>query len=309
VRPNQRRSMPSSGAPQTVLLTGASGFIGHHLSAYLSERGFAVRTLGRRPLTSGKSNHILADVRDEFSDAGQGCSCVIHLAGLADASASLNSPAEFAKVNVIGTLHALEVARKHNATFILASSQRVYRPAAWRLTEESPVGPVDPYGETKRQAEAWTSLYTRLYGVRATILRLFSVYGPGQVPGKGSGVVTIFLHAARNGQPLRVRARQLRDFIDVRDVCRSFELAVERPSEGLRICNVGTGQSTSIAELAELVREVVGQPIPLVLDMSPGAESYVADPRYAAAELEFESKIALEDGLRWYYRHLDDPAT
>lgn len=300
--PINRASPHAEGVPLTVLVTGATGFIGRHLVAYLKARGFAVRTFGRRPL-DGDTEHVAGDVRESLGDAARGCSCVVHLAGLSDASASLSSPAEFASVNVLGTIQALEAARAHNAAFVLASSQRVYRPATWRIAEDAPLGPIDPYGETKREAEAWTEMYARLYGVRASILRLFSVYGPGQQPGRSSGVVTIFLHAARQGRPLRVRARQFRDFVDVRDVCRAIELAVERPSDGVRICNVGTGQATSIAELAELVREVVGQPVPLVLDMTPGAESYVADPRYTANELEFETKISLVEGLRWYDRH------
>lgn len=299
--PTNRASPRSDGAPQTVLVTGATGFIGRHLVGYLNERGFAVRTFGRRVL-SNEIEHFYGDVRDEMAEAALGCSTVVHLAGLSDASASTESPVEFAAVNVFGTIRALEAARANGAAFVLASSQRVYRPATWRIAEDAPLGPIDPYGETKRQAEAWTELYARLYGVRASILRLFSVYGPGQVPGKGSGVVAIFLHTARQGQPLRVRTRQLRDFVDVRDVCRAIELAVERPPDGVRICNVGTGQATSIAELAEMVREVVGQPVPLVLDMTPGAESYVADPRYAAAELEFETRIPLTEGLRWCNR-------
>ncbi|HEX5414025.1 MAG TPA: NAD(P)-dependent oxidoreductase [Chloroflexota bacterium] len=298
-------SVRRDGQPQTVLVTGGSGFIGKHLVSYLRERGFLVRTFGRRPL-GPDTEHVPGDIRDNLADAARGCSCVVHLAGLSDASVSMRSPAEFASVNVLGTIRALEAAREHNAAFVLASSQRVYRPAAWRIAEDAPLGPIDPYGETKRQAEAWTEQFARLSDVRATILRLFSVYGPGQVPGQGSGVVAIFLHAARQGQPLRVRARQFRDFVDVRDVCRAIELAVERPADGVRICNVGTGQATSIADLAEMVREVVGRPVPLVLDMTPGAESYVADPRYAAAELEFESRITLAEGLRWYAQHCDE---
>lgn len=297
------------GHSQTVLVTGTSGFIGRHLYRYLRARGFAVRTVGRRPARESESfgdDHVIADIREDFSAAAQGCSCVVHLAGRADASASYEAPYEFAETTLIGTLRALEAARRHGTAFVLASSQRVYRPATWPLTEESPIQPVDPYGEAKRQAEAWAELYARLYGVRSTVLRLFSVYGPGQVPGKASGVVSIFLQTARRQDPLRVRARQLRDFIDVRDVCRAFELAIERPPDGFRICNVGTGQATSIAELAEMVRNLVGLPIPLVLDVTPGAESYIADPRRAVEQLEFEAEISLSDGLEWCYQHLED---
>ncbi len=295
-------------APRRVLLTGATGFIGHHLHHHLVASGIAVRTVGRRapsPFFPGEIDHVTADVRTDFASAALGCDCLVHLAGLSDASSSHERAFEFAEVNTLGTLRALDAARQANIPLVFASTQRVYRPSVRPLSEDAPVGPIDPYGESKLQAEGWIGLYGRLFGVRATVLRLFSVYGPGQVSGRASGVVSIFLQAARDGQPLRVRARQLRDFVDVRDVVRAIDLAVRHPPEGTRVVNVGTGRATSIAELGELVRQVVGSPVPLIVDLSPGAESYVADPRRAASELGFQAAIDLADGLVWYNRYLD----
>ena len=83
---------------------------------------------------------------------------------------------------------------------------------------------------------------------------------------------------------MRVRARQLRDFVDVRDVVRAIDLAIKHPPETSRIYNIGTGQPTSVAELGELIRKVVGTTVPLIVDLSPNPESYVADPRRAADE-------------------------
>ena len=291
-----------------VLLTGATGFVGRHVLADLVSQGILVRTVGRRPPVDLKSrlvDHVQTNISDDFSAAAEGCDGVVHLAGLADASASFDRSIEYAQTNVMGTLRALEAARRHRAAIVVVSSQRVYRPSVRPLSEESQLGPIDPYGETKLQAEEWTDLYGRLYGVRGTVLRLFSVYGPGQVSGQTSGVVSILLRTAREGTPMRVRARQLRDFVDVRDVVRAIDLALKHPPETFRIYNVGTGQATSIAELGELVRKVVGTTVPLIVDLSPNPESYVADPRRAAAELGFQAQIELYDGLVWYNRHLD----
>jgi UDP-glucose 4-epimerase len=299
----------SEYTPRRVLVTGASGFIGRHLLDSLRSEGTPVRTVGRRPapnVPKALQDHVVADVRHDFVAGADGCDSIVHLAGLSDASASFENPVDFTQTNVIGTIRALEAARRNNAAIIIASSQRVYRPAVRPLSEEAPLGPVDPYGETKLQAEQWTELYVRLYGIRATILRFFSVYGPGQVSGRASGVVSIFMKTAREGRPIRARARQLRDFVDVRDAVRAIHVALRRPPDSLRICNVGTGQATSIAELGELVRSVVGNPAPVIVDLSPGAESYVADPRRAAAELGFRTQIDLLDGLTWYHRQLVD---
>lgn len=295
--------MTDESTPRRVLVTGATGFIGRHLVTYLAQRGIDVRTLGRHAFQS--PDHVIADVREDFSAQAVGCDCIVHLAGLADASASYERARDFARVNVLGTLNALEAAKRHNAAVVFASSQRVYRPSARPIAEESALAPVDPYGLTKLQSEQWAELYARLHGIPVTILRLFSVYGPGQTAGTSSGVVSILLRVAREGQPLRVRARQVRDFVDVRDVVRAFDLAVRRRPEPLAIYNVGTGRPTAISELGELVRGVVNASVPIIVDLTPGAESYVADTRRAASELQFEAQIELLDGLVWYNQHFE----
>lgn len=295
--------MSEEYTPERVLVTGATGFIGRHLVDYLAQRGVTVRTLSRR-LQSG-TEHVSADVIEDFSDLAAGCDCIVHLAGLPDVSASFDRPVEFAQVNVLGTLNALEAARRHNAAFVLASSQRVYRPAVRPLSEDAVLAPVDPYGQTKVQAEQWTELYAQLHGIPATILRLFSVYGPGQTAGKASGVVSILMANAREGQPLRVRARQLRDFVDVRDVVRAIDLAIRQRPERCAVYNVGTGRPTPIAELGEMVRGIVQKSVPIIVDLTPGAESYVADTHRAAADLQFEAEIELFDGLVWYNQHFE----
>ncbi len=298
--------MSETSAPERVLVTGASGFIGRHLVSHLTREGVLVRSLSKGDLSY--PDHVRADVTNGFSDAAIGCDCIVHLAGLSDASASFDHPTDFARTNVLGTVNALEAARQNNAAFVLVSSQRVYRPGTRPIPEDGPLAPVDPYGLTKLQAEQWVELYARLYEIPVTILRLFSVYGPGQAAGLASGVVTILLRNAREGTPLRVRARQIRDFVDVRDVVRAIELAVRRRPERTAIYNVGTGRATSIAELGELVRGIVQTSVPIIVDLTPGAESYVADTRRAATELQFESQVELFDGLVWYNQHFEGQA-
>src|SRR5690349_19711055 len=108
--------------PSRVLVTGASGFLGRHLIELLKSERLPFRTLGRRPpanVPKVLQDHIVADVRRDFVAAAEGCDSIVHLAGLSDASASFDNPIEFADTNVLGTIRALEAARKSNAAIII----------------------------------------------------------------------------------------------------------------------------------------------------------------------------------------------
>jgi len=107
--------------PNRVLVTGGSGFIGQYVVEFLESAGVPVRTFSRRDLS--RRDHVVGDVLSDVTTAAVGCDCIVHLAGDADASASYQRPLEVARVNVVGTLRALEAARWNNARFVLASSE------------------------------------------------------------------------------------------------------------------------------------------------------------------------------------------
>ena len=309
-----------------VLVTGAGGFIGRHLVAALLAGGHAVVTLSRRtaPPFPDLPHLAIAVEHEAVVAAVQDVDLVVHLAGLADASASWRAPLTYARVNATGTLHLLEGARQAGAGFILASTQRVYRPRAVPVAEDAPTEPTDPYGYSKLVAERWVELYHRHYGVPTTIVRLFSVYGPGQVAGGGtSGVVAIFLREALAGRPLRVFGHQFRDFVEVSDVARGLWLVAERLAAGNvdhgtvarratpPVYNLGTGRATSLHELAALVRATLGVDVPIE-ECAPDrpTESDVADVRRIAADLGFQAQVGLEEGLHrfasWYREQCKD---
>ena len=284
-----------------VLVTGASGFIGRHVVAELVGTGHDVATLHRGVALEGvphTAGDVLAEsVRALIGSAG----AIVHLAGQGDIQDSFRRPFEYNRLNALGTLNVLEGARGAGSHVVLASTQRVYQPATGPLHEDAPLQPADPYAVSKRVAEHWCEMYAAQLGLPTTVVRLFSVYGPGQVGQGTSGVVSIFLERARRGEPLVVHARQRRDLTYVGDVARGIRLALEsRPSgERPRVYNLATGVGTTLEELARLVVRVVGSTssiVPPTADADEGDR--VADVSLARAALGYAPGVDLEEGLR-----------
>jgi nucleoside-diphosphate-sugar epimerase len=140
------------------------------------------------------------------------------------------------------------------------------------------------------------------FGTPTTVLRFFSVYGPGQQANGGSGVVTIFARAALAGEPLLVQSAGQRDFTHAHDAAQAIRGAVDRPNQaGHRVYNIATGTGTSFRALAEHVVEISGSrsPIDDRIDEAPGRD-LVADISRAQTELGYAPAIGLRDGLEQY---------
>jgi nucleoside-diphosphate-sugar epimerase len=142
--------------------------------------------------------------------------------------------------------------------------------------------------------------------VPTSVLRFFSVYGPGQRPHGLSGVVPLFVRAAREGAPLVVQSAGRRDFTDARDVARGILLALERPPTGHRVYNIGTGLGTTFRALAELVVGLTGSRSSIVERITEGpGRDLVADISRARRELGYEPAVPLRAGLEQYLECLE----
>jgi UDP-glucose 4-epimerase len=289
-----------------ILVTGASGFIGRHVVAELLGADLDVTTLHRgRPLIGPgplPQRHVQADVTGtKAREIAASVDAVVHLAGRGDVQASYREPQAFGALNAQGMLNVLEGARRSGAHVVLASTQRMYRPTDHPISEDAPLAPTDPYAYSKLVAEQWCRMYAEHLATPTTIVRLFSVYGPGQVGQGTSGVVSIFLDRAHRGLPLTVHAEQRRDLTWVGDVARGIRLALDLPPSPPatpRVYNLATGVGTTLEELARMVctatRSTSTIEPPAV--RSPEGDR-VADISRARAELGYEPQVSIAEGI------------
>ena len=308
-----------------VLVTGGAGFIGSMLTDRLLAEGHKVTVVD--DLSTGKL-HNLDDARrnpdlplvfqriDLVSDglervvARAQPEVILHLAAQIDVRRSVADPVRDAKINVLGTVNLLEIARKHGARKIVMATSGgcIYgEPSAEELpiAEDYPGHPHSPYGASKRGVEEYLYTYAALYDLKWTSLALGNVFGPRQDPLGEAGVVSIFGGRMLEDQPVTIfgDGQQTRDFVFVDDVVHAFVLAMER-GDGLR-CNIGTGEETSVNELFTALVEVIGYSRQAEhAPERPGELRNIAlDARLASTELGWKPWTTLREGLtetvRW----------
>jgi UDP-glucose 4-epimerase len=293
-----------------VLVTGGSGLIGRSVVRQLLSNGHEVRVLQRSRGSKdvGDVRRIRADVASLAAQrAAADVQAVLHLAGRGDVMESWEAPDEYLRVLAGGTLNVLRGARASGAAVIVPSSQRVYRPAHRPLREIDTLLPSDPYALGKAMAEGYCRLYAERYGMATRVVRLFSVYGPGQHSRGNSGVVAIFARRAHAGQELVVDSAPRRDLTYVDDAAHGLCLALEKIRPGYRVYNVATGRATALEELAEIVVCLTGSRSRIVRPERAWAGGHlVADIGRARRELGYEPRVPLEEGLRSVLADLRD---
>ena len=253
----------------TYLVTGGAGFIGSHTVELLLSQGRQVRVIdnfatGRRenlPANHPALEIIEGDIRDRnlVNHALHGISHVLHLAAQVSVAVSVAQPTESASHNITGFLNVLHGAVEHKVKrLVFASSAAIYgTPENLPLRENATPSPRSPYGLEKWINERYASLFHELHGISFLGLRYFNAYGPRQDPSSPySGVISIFCDRLKKQLPLTFfgDGQQTRDFIYVGDIARTNARALE--SNLLGTCNVATGHSITLLELAKLTGKV-----------------------------------------------------
>ena len=302
------------------VVTGGAGFIGSHLVDALAERGDEVLVLD--DLSSGKRENLAGalqagarltelDVTDSqaiFSAVADFAPrSVFHLAAQIDVRRSMADPGFDARLNVVGTVNALEAAtRCRAARFVFTSTggaiygEGAERPDEVPFAESAPCRPFSVYGQSKLAAEGYIDLYARTRGLPAVALRLGNVYGPRQDPATEAGVVAILCAVARDGErpTLFGDGTQTRDYVHVSDVVAALLAAEARDQPGP--FNVGTGVETDVLELAERIGRASGSD-DFEPDFAPPREGEVLrtalDSSAAAEQLGWRAERTIETGL------------
>lgn len=236
-----------------ILVSGGAGFIGSHIvDALVDDHEVTVidnLSTGKLENVNPKAQFINHDIRHYFQG---NFDYIIHTAALARIQPSIDDPIESEDVNVIGTLNLLQLAKMTKAKFIFSSSSSIYDDQL-PTKETSNIHPKSPYALQKWACEKYIKMYNDLHGVDYVIFRYFNVFGERQIlDGAYAAVVGIFLDQKAKGQLLTITGdgKKRRDFTYVKDVARANVMGITLPNG---VYNVGTGENTSILELAEYV--------------------------------------------------------
>jgi dTDP-glucose 4,6-dehydratase len=297
-----------------VVITGAAGFIGSHLSETLLDQGHTV--VGIDNLLTGDRNNI-AHLRDRdfqliihdvtrYIDVSGPVDLVLHWASPASPIDYLELPIPTLKVGALGTHNALGLAKAKKARFVLASTSEVYGDPLEHPQKETywgnvnPIGPRGVYDEAKRFAEAITVAYHRHHGLDAKIIRIFNTYGPRMNIDDGRAVPN-FLKQALETKPLTIfgDGQQTRSFCYVDDLVDGIvKLLMSDEHDPV---NIGNETENTIIELAEAINTLTGNPGGLVYEADRRTEG---DPQQRQPDitrareiLGYEPRVSLQTGL------------
>jgi nucleoside-diphosphate-sugar epimerase len=280
-----------------LLVTGATGFLGWRTTVLLRERGHDVVPVARPGAARRVLGEGLGAVRVDAGDPRvrelvPGCQAVLHFAGVPDPATARADPARSVRENVGTTLNLLEACAEHGAGMIYPSTVRA-----------GVDSPPDPYALSKRLAEE----LCRLHPAPATVVRLTSVFGPGQVAWEGAtGAIAIFAARAVEGAPIVIpgNPERARGFLYVDDVVAALERIVSEQRWN-QVLTLASGVSTPLLHAAELVREAAGSSSTIETPggrLPPGENmSYGSVPD--TPRLHFSTR-SLEEGVRLYVEWL-----
>lgn len=302
-----------------VLVTGADGFIGSHLTEILVRDGYDTRAfvmynslnswgwLDRAPKdVAGQFEVVAGDIRDPqgIAEAMEGVDIVLHLAALIAIPFSYRSPDAYVQTNVTGTLNVLQAARRLGTLRVVSTStSEVYGTAQFvPISEEHPLNAQSPYAATKVGADQMAMSFQRSFETPIALLRPFNTYGPRQ--SARAVIPTIISQIAAGSRQIKLGSlTPTRDFTFVRDTARGFIQAMECDAAIGQVTNIGSGFEISIGDTVSAIAEAMAVKVEVVEDevrLRPRAsevERLFACTEKAKKLFEWSPKFCGRDGF------------
>lgn len=317
---------------KNILVTGGAGFIGSNIISSLLENSENIvtcldsfdsfydprikRSNIKTHLENSNYNLIEGDIRNLNkikSKLSQSYDAIIHLAAKVGVIPSLQNPALYTEVNVMGTQKLLELAQEVNCKkFIFASSSSVYgiNPNLPWNEKERVSTPISPYAATKVSCELLGHVYSYLYGFQFISLRLFTVYGPKQRPDLA---IYKFIKLISQGKPITIYGKgdTKRDYTYIDDIVSGFIAALDYSDSQYEVINLGNNKPIKLIKLIEEIEKGVGKKAIInKLPERPGDVPITyADISKAEKLLNYKPATSLSDGLRnfisWFKKQND----
>ncbi|MFQ5933589.1 MAG: NAD-dependent epimerase/dehydratase family protein [Dehalococcoidia bacterium] len=304
-------------AADKVLVTGGAGFIGSHVVDLLLSGGYKVAIVdslvsGKRENVNPEAKFFDIDIRDPrlgriFHEERPRYLC--HYAAQPSISKSTREPVQDADVNLLGSLHLLELCRQHEVEkFIyISSGGAIYgEPQSLPCPEDHALRPASPYGASKLAVESYLSIFRQLWGLKYTTLRYGNVYGPRQDPEGEAGVVAIFVGQMLRGEQVTINGtgEQQRDFVYVGDAVNANLLCLEA-GDG-EAYNIGSGVGTSVNIIFDHLKRLTGYQREPYFGRPLEGEVFRTYLDVAKAErgLGWKPQVALGEGLALTVDHL-----
>jgi dTDP-glucose 4,6-dehydratase len=303
-----------------VLVTGAGGFIGSHLTQALVRAGWQVRAMVRynsrsaigwledlEPQTLKSMEIVSGDIQDGtfLREAMSGCQVVMNLAALIGIPYSYHAPAQYVATNIGGALNVLQAAKDLGLEMVIqTSTSEVYGTAqSVPISETHPLVGQSPYAATKIGADQLALSFYRAFGTPVAVIRPFNTYGPRQ--SSRAVIPTIIEQLLSGSRSVALGSLQpTRDFNFVDDIVRAFIAVAESKAAVGEVINVGSGFEISIGEVLAVIAEVLGveaQPMTEAERIRPAAsevERLLADNSKAARLLGWKPEYGGLDGFR-----------
>ncbi|MBP2691610.1 MAG: SDR family NAD(P)-dependent oxidoreductase [Muribaculaceae bacterium] len=311
---------------KTVLVTGADGFIGSHLTEHLLAKGYKVRALAQynsfnnwgwlEGIKSERLEVLCGDVRDsDFCRLlCEGCGTVFHLAALIAIPYSYVAPDSYVDTNIKGSLNMCQAARAASVDrIVVTSTSEVYGTALQvPIAETHPRQPQSPYSATKIGADAIAESFYNAFGLPVVIARPFNTYGPRQ---SARAIIPTIIGQIAAGER-RIKVGDLsptRDFNYVDDTCRGFIALAEAEGIEGRNINIATGTEISMADTLRLIARLMDADVEYVVDQQRIRPSksevrrLCGDNSLITSLTPWRPEVSIEEGLRRTIEWFCDP--